>query len=90
MDKGYKTSEFWITVVVQIVGFLIASGVFAEVSPIGKVLSFAAMALSALGYSAARTGVKKADALANAAKAVKLPLVEAAKNIAEKVSPEKK
>lgn len=87
MEKGYKTSEFWITVVVQIVGTLIASGVFAEVSPMGKALAFAAMALSGLGYSASRTGVKKADAIATA---VKGQAVELITDLTESVVPEKK
>ena len=59
MKPGFKTTEFWITVVVTVVSLLLASGAFEEASGVGKVLALAAAALASAGYSVARGVVKK-------------------------------
>lgn len=70
MIKGYKTSEFWLMLAAQLVAFLIGAGVFAETSTWGKALAVVASILGAIGYTAARSSVKKADTIAEATKAV--------------------
>ena len=56
---GWKTSEFWLTLVANFVGACFASGVIAEGTTWGKLLGLAAMVLSTLGYTVNRTIQKK-------------------------------
>jgi len=56
---GYKTTEFWLTLLAMVVGLLIASGVTVETSMLGKILALAASTLAGLGYAVVRGGVKK-------------------------------
>jgi hypothetical protein len=56
---GYKTSEFWLTLVATILGFVFASGAVPDAGIYGQVLGFAATILSSLGYTVSRTMVKK-------------------------------
>lgn len=64
MEKpGYKTSEFWLTLAVVLLGALMASGALGEESTIMKAAGMAMATLKALGYTAARARVKFGDSL---------------------------
>lgn len=56
---GWRTSEFWLTVAASVVYFVLSSGAFADTSPVVQVLGLVATLLSALGYTASRTLVKR-------------------------------
>lgn len=62
MKPGYRTTEFWLTLLATIVGMLTASGAFADAGPVGKGLALVASALAAAGYSYSRAQVKAAPA----------------------------
>lgn len=55
---GYKTSEFWLTLVAVVVGYLGTSGVWEEGTIGAKTITIVATVLAALGYTASRTLVK--------------------------------
>lgn len=57
---GYKTTEFWLSLLAMLVGAAIASGAIGEATAVGKALGFAALVLSQLGYTVSRTALKKA------------------------------
>ena len=65
MKPGYKTTEFWVTLIVQLLGILVLFGVItpeqqstlAEAAQQGA--AAIAMALSAFGYSVSRGQAKK-------------------------------
>ena len=61
MKPGWKTTEFWLSVMALLVGALIASGAFADGGTLAQVLAFAASALTALGYTVARGLAKKGE-----------------------------
>ena len=61
MKSGYKTTEFWLTVVATILGLLFASGVISEGSEVDKILGMAATILTSMGYSISRGLAKKSD-----------------------------
>ena len=63
---GYKTSEFWLTLVVVLLGTLMASGVFGDESVIMKAAGMAMATLKALGYTAARAKTKLASSMERA------------------------
>ena len=75
--KGYRSSEFWLSVAAMVVGAVLASGAFDESSTVLKLLGAASSILAALGYTAARMVVKgneaKAAALVAAADATPRP-----------------
>lgn len=58
MKPGWRTSEFWITVVANLINLAVQSGLFPDEGTIGKGLAFVSAALATLGYSAARSAVK--------------------------------
>lgn len=60
---GYKTTEFWMTLVATLIGMLYASGVVAPegTSALEKVVAFVAALLVATGYTVSR-GVAKSHA----------------------------
>jgi hypothetical protein len=61
MDKpGYKTTEFWLTLLAMVLSMLFAAGVFGEQSTVYRVLEVGAAVLAGLGYTVTRGGVKKA------------------------------
>jgi hypothetical protein len=70
---GWKTTEFWLTIVAMLVGVLLSAGVFPDDSGIVKGLGVAASILGLLGYQVQRGLVKasgnKAAALVEVAKA---------------------
>ena len=55
---GYKTSEFWVTVVVTLAGLAMASGLIAPGSGWDKAIGLVTSTLAAMGYSASRGNVK--------------------------------
>ena len=57
---GYKTTEFWFSVVAAIVGLLFAAGVVPTGSTFEQVLSLVATILAALGYTVSRAIAKAA------------------------------
>jgi len=62
---GYKTSEFWMSLVATLLGFLMASGALDgadENSWIVRIVGGVVALLSGMGYTAARAKVKAADA----------------------------
>lgn len=70
MKPGYKTTEFWLSVLAAVGGFLLASGAFGEQSAAVKAIEFGLGILATMGYTAVRGATKKAEALA-VAEAVK-------------------
>ncbi len=56
---GIKTTEFWMSFVAMVLGFVTANNVFPEDQPIGKIIALAVSVLAALGYTVARSMVKK-------------------------------
>jgi len=65
MKPGYKTTEFWVTLLIQILGILVLFGVITPEQKgtlseaIQQGAAAVAMALSAFGYSVARGQAKK-------------------------------
>ena len=55
---GWKTSEFWLSLIAVICGALVAGDVVTESSTIGKAVGAVISVLGALGYTASRTAVK--------------------------------
>ncbi len=55
---GWKTSEFWLTTVANLVGILLASGAIPDESGFGKSLGLAAIVLVTMGYTASRGKAK--------------------------------
>ena len=58
---GYKTTEFWLSLLATLLGFLLASGVMdvvPEESWIAKLIGGLVAVLATLGYSASRAKVK--------------------------------
>lgn len=70
---GYKTSEFWLSLLAMLVGALVASDAIPTDSTVAKALGVVASILGALGYQVSRAYVKasgnKAAAFVEAAKA---------------------
>ena len=69
---GYKSTEFWLSLVAALAGFVLASGVGAPAGEDGKpgtartVAGVVLTALGALGYTNSRTSVKVAAETAKA------------------------
>lgn len=57
--KGYRTSEFWISLAALIVGIVTASGVLPETNPMLQIIGSIAAMISAAAYTAGRSLVKK-------------------------------
>ena len=66
MKPGYKTTEFWLSLLVMILGTLMGSGIITDGSTVEKIIGGALAILGAMGYTYNRMGVKKADTLAAA------------------------
>jgi hypothetical protein len=58
---GYKTTEFWITNVVILLGAILASGALAEGGLAAQVIGGIIAAAAKLGYDANRAATKKAE-----------------------------
>jgi len=65
MKTGYRTTEFWVTIVIQAIGILATTGVFTPdaadtlTKAITELGGLVAMVASAFGYSIARGMAKK-------------------------------
>jgi len=58
ISPGYKTTEFWLTVLVTVCGAIMASGALPEGSLVGQIIGGVMVILGQLGYTAARAQVK--------------------------------
>lgn len=58
IKPGLRTSEFYISAVVALVGAMMTLGVFKAGTPYDKMLGVIAMTLSTLGYTVGRSAVK--------------------------------
>jgi len=58
MKPGYKTSEWYLTVVTSLLSLLYASGLVIDGSTLAKVAAFLVAALATVGYQVSRTLVK--------------------------------
>lgn len=58
---GYKTTEFWLTLVATLCGLAMASGFIAEGSDAAQYIGGALALLAQLGYTGARATVKKSQ-----------------------------
>lgn len=61
VKPGYKTTEFWLTLVSTLLGLLFASGVIAPEGTDGlsKAFAFVATALTTMGYAVSRGLAKR-------------------------------
>ena len=57
MKPGWKSTEFWLSVVAQVVGFVLVSGLVGNDRAV-QALGLAASVLSSLGYTAGRSYAK--------------------------------
>jgi hypothetical protein len=67
MTKGYKTSEFWLSLCAVLVSAVISSGAI-ENNTILQGIGLLAGALTALGYSGSRAITKAGESKSNAIK----------------------
>ncbi len=63
MKPGWKTSEFWITLVVMLLGAFMASGAVVDGHWSLQLVGLAVAGLKASGYTSGRAKVKVADSL---------------------------
>lgn len=66
MKPGYKTSEFWLNLLVFLLGTLLASGIISDGGLAAKAIGGALALFSSLGYTLGRSGVKKAESAGQA------------------------
>jgi hypothetical protein len=59
MKPGYKTTEFWLSLIAVALGAVQASGLIPGESAWGQMLGTAVVALVSLGYTGARLNLKK-------------------------------
>ena len=57
---GYKTTEFWMSLIAVVLGALVASGTFTLEGTAAQVVGLVQSALVALGYTGARLTLKRA------------------------------
>lgn len=57
---GYKSTEFWLSLLAALVGFVLASGAVVEGSQTATIVGGVLTVLCALGYTKGRTAVKVA------------------------------
>lgn len=69
MKPGWKSTEFWLSLVAVAIGALLSSGAITN-QPVLQALGVVSGALAAMGYSAARGITKSGEAKASAAAAV--------------------
>lgn len=62
LKPGWKTTEFWLTVLSLIVSVLLIADVFPIDSVWGRIIGAIGVVLSSLGYTIVRSGAKKAAA----------------------------
>jgi len=59
---GWQTTEFWLTLLVHLLTFLVQANIFPETHWAVKVATLALSGLAQLGYTSSRATVKTADA----------------------------
>ena len=59
LKAGYKTTEFWLTVLAMLVGAVMASGLLPGGAPT-QIAGIVASGLGSLGYTVSRTSAKNA------------------------------
>jgi len=64
VKPGYKTTEFWLTMVASIIGLALASGLIPTDGEVYKIVGLAASVLTSMGYQVSRSSVKKSEARA--------------------------
>jgi len=60
---GFRTSEFWIALVISVVTLLGSSGLVVAGSSTEKIVGYIVAALVALGYTGIRGSLKKVEAV---------------------------
>ena len=58
LTKGWKTSEFWLIMLANLLNLLIQANIFVVDSVWYKIISFAVTILASLGYAYGRSMVK--------------------------------
>ena len=58
---GYKTTEFWMTVLVDVLGLIAASGIIADGSIYAKIFGMICTTLATLGYTISRGTAKSTN-----------------------------
>jgi hypothetical protein len=61
MTPGYKTTEFWLSLIAVIAGFIAASGALPQGGLAAQIVGGVVSVLGLLGYTASRAQVKVAD-----------------------------
>jgi len=61
MKPGYKTTEFWLSLLAVLLGAAMASGLVPEGGTVSQVIGGALSLLGGLGYTSSRTALKKSD-----------------------------
>ena len=71
MEKkpGWKTTEFWLTLVASLVGLVLASGAISH-DPTLQALGMVSSALSSMGYGMSRAKTKSAESYLEGTKAL--------------------
>lgn len=59
MKPGYKTTEFWLTLIATVVSALVATGLIGPDTQAAKIAAVITMVLASLGYTAARASIKR-------------------------------
>lgn len=59
IKPGFKTTEFWLTLLAMIVGLTTASGFIPDTSPWARLIGMVGGILSSLGYTYVRGTLKK-------------------------------
>lgn len=62
MKPGYKTTEFWLTLVASLVGLALASGLIPVESEMFKIVGLAGSVLTSMGYQVSRGTAKAGEA----------------------------
>ena len=79
MSPGYKTTEFYVSLFVMILGAFVASGIVGPDHISMKAVALITTVLAALGYTLARAKTKFGDSLATAEAMKMLPTKKARK-----------
>lgn len=61
MTPGYKTTEFWLSLIAVVLGAVLTSGALPQGGIASQIVGGAMAVLGALGYTASRTQVKVTD-----------------------------
>lgn len=61
MKPGYKTTEFWMHLLVVILGAVMSVHVIPDTNPVAKLIALAVTVLTSLGYTVSRTIVKTSN-----------------------------